>query len=1350
MSDYYMGIDIGTNSVGWAVTDEEYNILKFKGKRMWGIRLFESADTAEERRVKRANRRRLARRKKRIELLQELFAEEIYKVDNTFFIRLNESRLHIEDKTTEWKYPLFKDDNYNDVHFHSEYPTIYHLREDLIRNTSQHDIRMVYLACHHILKNRGHFLIDGDIGEAKNLKNICENFEALFNDISEYELRIDDISLLESTLSDKKKANSVKAKEIAAAFIFSNCEDKYDEKICKAICDNICKLLVGNKGDLKKIFNSDLEDIDVTSFKFSESKFEDEIMPQIESLYPDEAHALSGLKAIYDWSILVEILAGEEYLSTAKVRDYEKHGRNLKLLKGIIRKYCTKEQYREFFNDINGKSNYGNYIGSITKNGMKYSMKKTSEEDFYKNLSAILKSIQPEISDAELVEEMMLEAENHTLLPLLRTKDNGVIPNQIHVHELSEILNNAEKYLPFLNDSDEDGITVKEKIMSLASFRIPYYVGPLSKRHADEGSNTWVVRKNEGRIYPWNFREMVDLEKSNEAFIRRMTNKCTYLIGEDVLPKNSLLYSKFMVLNELNNLKIRGNGICVELKQNIYNDLFCKRAKVKGNILLNYLKRFDSELELEDLSGFDKDFKASLTSYLDFEKKVLGDRIDDVKYTNIVENIIKWRTIYGDDTKMLKAVIQKEYPQTFDAEQIKAIGRFSYSGWGNFSERFLTGIEGTDLETGECFTIMDALWNTNCNLMQLLSKRFTFREQIDLINAENEGKIERITYDITVKDLITSPANKRAIWQTLQITEEIKKIMKREPKRIFIEMARGNENEKNRTKSRKDKLIELYQACKDDTRDWLKEINERDERDFNSKKLYLYYLQRGRCMYTENEIDVELLMSGNLKWDIDHIYPRSKIKDDSIDNMVLVEKDENSRKDNELLSADIRKRMRGTWKSLYDQGFMSKKKYDRLTRTNDFTDEELAGFIERQIVETRQSTKAVADLLKRIYETSEVVYVKAGLVSDFRHDNKIVKSRLVNDYHHAKDAYLNIVVGDVYNAKFTSNPLKWIKNNRDTNYSIKKVFDYDIKRGNKIVWHGRRNNNESIARVKKNVERNDILYTEYTYCEKGQLFDETIYPKGNESMIPIKKELDTSKYGGYKSAKTSAFALIEFDGKKGVRQKHIVDIPIYIANMAVKDNNVIVTYLESKDEYNNVEVKRYPIKKNACISVNGYLMRIRGGKVRDILFKNAVQLILNKENYITIKKIESYINTGMTYEPTAKYDGFTSTDLDRIYDELSFKLSSTIYKNRPANQVIVLEKGRNIFVNLENISDKVKIIKEVLTMLRCDAATTANLQSIGGTSSAGRMSINKNTVGKSELILINQSVTGLFETREKL
>ena len=75
--DYYIGLDLGTSSVGWAVTDLNYNILKFNQKAMWGVRLFEEGKTAEERRVARSARRRLTRRNQRIKLLQELFAEEI-------------------------------------------------------------------------------------------------------------------------------------------------------------------------------------------------------------------------------------------------------------------------------------------------------------------------------------------------------------------------------------------------------------------------------------------------------------------------------------------------------------------------------------------------------------------------------------------------------------------------------------------------------------------------------------------------------------------------------------------------------------------------------------------------------------------------------------------------------------------------------------------------------------------------------------------------------------------------------------------------------------------------------------------------------------------------------------------------------------------------------------------------------------------------------------------------------------------------------------------------------------------------------------------------------------------------
>ena len=48
--DYYIGLDCGTESVGFAVTDTSYKVLKFNGKSMWGSHLFDEAQTAAERR----------------------------------------------------------------------------------------------------------------------------------------------------------------------------------------------------------------------------------------------------------------------------------------------------------------------------------------------------------------------------------------------------------------------------------------------------------------------------------------------------------------------------------------------------------------------------------------------------------------------------------------------------------------------------------------------------------------------------------------------------------------------------------------------------------------------------------------------------------------------------------------------------------------------------------------------------------------------------------------------------------------------------------------------------------------------------------------------------------------------------------------------------------------------------------------------------------------------------------------------------------------------------------------------------------------------------------------------------
>ena len=70
---YNIGLDIGTSSVGYAMTDEKGRLLRFHKRPTYGSVLFEEAQTAKERRQKRSARRRLARRRKRLKTISKQF-----------------------------------------------------------------------------------------------------------------------------------------------------------------------------------------------------------------------------------------------------------------------------------------------------------------------------------------------------------------------------------------------------------------------------------------------------------------------------------------------------------------------------------------------------------------------------------------------------------------------------------------------------------------------------------------------------------------------------------------------------------------------------------------------------------------------------------------------------------------------------------------------------------------------------------------------------------------------------------------------------------------------------------------------------------------------------------------------------------------------------------------------------------------------------------------------------------------------------------------------------------------------------------------------------------------------------
>lgn len=1364
--DYYIGLDMGDASVGWAVTDTNYNILKFNGKALWGIRLFDSANTAASTRVFRSGRRRIDRTTWRLKMLQELFAEEIAKVDPGFFMRLEDSRLQLDDKREKAVYNLFVDKSYTDKEFYQQYPTMYHLRYALATQKGPFDVRLLYLAVQHIAKHRGHFLFDNLDASKVN------DFNAVFSEVENYvrdEMGIEDwscqnIDELAKVLCDVNLGRTTKQKAMQSLLPAQTKQQKA-----------IIQLFSGGKAKLAELFvDEELDECEKKSVSFQDDDL-NEFEPVLTAALGERYEGLLRFKAIYDWSLLAKILHldtskkdedEQHLLSECKVQVYEDHKRDLAVLKSMLKgKPLCNKIFRQY-----GDISYEKYAKGI---------KGRNQIDFCKDLKKQLegiaeyKKIMQEITsidDAKTEEERLLfRITNGFAFPKQTTKDNGIIPIQVHLAELKCILDNAEGYLPFLGETDNNGLSVREKIEQIVKFRIPYYVGPLAgTRMSREQGRCWVVRKHE-KIYPWNFTEIVNLEESAEKFITNMTAKCTYLVGEDVLPKESLLYSEFMVRNAINNITVDGERLPVDVLEKIFKQLFlAKTSKVTKKTLERFFRQ--ENISFQNIGGIDDKINASMKSYNDF-RRIFGEDYIQL-HRDEIENIIRWITLFCDEKKMLVTKIKNTYPQISD-DEIKAIKKLKYKDWGRLSATLLnsSAIAYEDKAFGELVTIISALRHTNKNFMELLSSYcyYDFIGKIKEFNGSRQSSNGKLTYK-DVEELYVSPSVKRSIWQTLTILEEIKKIMGCEPKRIFIEMARSKEESK-RTDSRLKKLQDLYKKCREENIDFMPrkdefnalktQLSSKKEEDLRSDKLYLYYTQMGRCMYTGERIELASLYDNNL-YDIDHIYPRSKTKDDSLSNRVLVKKQVNAAKtDTYPLDAAIRTKMHSFWKLLYDKGFIDERKYERLTRSTQLRDEELAGFISRQLVETRQSTKAVAAILKTAYQNSEVVYVKAGNVSDFRQQFKFVKCREVNDLHHAKDAYLNIVVGNCYHVKFTANPLNFITKNQDNRrYSLKPeiFYKFSIKRDGEIAWLG--GEDGTMATVARTMHKNNILFTRQAVEGKGELFDQQPL-KAKGGQLPLKAGLSIEKYGGYNSLTTAYFAVVKSEGKKGAVQLSIEAIPLVYA----KQGEIAVQkYLTEVVQLCKPEIKIPKIKKYSLFKINGFPMHISGRTVKQLLFYGAGQLCIADDVADYLKKALKYETDIAEKEKTLAdqnaddihkqkaqkgldfYEqkwGISGAVNVQLYDMFIAKSANNLYKNRPASQTITLKEKREHFVKL-TLSKQIHIIKEILNLFKC-ASASADFKLIDKGTSCGTLKISNNITKLKECILINQSPTGVFE-----
>lgn len=1254
--DYTIGLDIGTNSVGFVAIDKKMKVLQYNGRFAFGTHEFVGAETAENTRLKRGARRRYNRRKKRIQLLQEQFSSQM---EQQSFFSPKDSQ-HFWRNVNDFENRTLSEIVAKLRLKQANYPTIYHLRNQLVTSNQKADLRLIYLAIHNLVKFRGHFLQQGEWGTSSNAQTIATQLEDLlvyYNEAhfnNELALTAINYSELEEIMKKQNLSRKERLEEV-------------QKIINQKELDELFKLLIGLSSKLEKLFpkSGDLESKSKKGFSF----LKQEVLDITELLTDSEQEFFELVVPLYQDIQMYDLLKGTKHVAAAKVEAFKQYAKDLDEIQSIFNEYLGESAYRSFF--LTSKTVMRTYRNKPNKDNFedlsyfdRFLLSAKFEEDFFdelkKQLTIAYEPIQDTV-DGLVIKNILDRITEETFLKKLKSKQNAAIPYQNNLYEATEILKNQQAHYNFIDDA------FIARIKQIISFRIPYYIGPLTKTNEEKFG--WVVRNNnQAPITPFNFDEIVNKSESAERFIRRMTNKCTYLQAEDVVAKSSLLYEEYEVLNELNVIQIRQETdeknadfrLSVEEKKWVIDNVFLKMKTVKLKRLLTELKkspfdRFKTDQELH-IYGTQKEeqFATSLSSHIDM-MKIFGSDLETNR--RMIEEIIEWLTIF-EEREIFKIKMNEKYPHV-EAEKIEKLIRFKPTGWGRLSAKFLDEMPIVNYKDGEITTVINHLRETNHNVMELMANT-DLKEQIVKVQAKNKQQIKKIHY-ADVAELPGSPALKRGIWHAIKIVEELTNIFG-EPSNIVLEVARSDD-QKKRTTSRESLLKEYEKNAKADKENEIAAfLKEQNKQNLNKERVWLYLIQEGKCLYTGEKLEINQLHL----YEVDHILPRNFVKDNSLSNKALVKKSSNQDKKGDktplqVIPREKQAHMKMVWRKLLKIGMMDRKKYESLMKPF-FTNADKEGFIARQLVETRQIIKNVQVLLEERFDNTAIHAVKAGIISKFRQSLVLPKVRDLNNKHHAMDA--------LYSASF----IQMILNEYGYNFlefTMEKQALYD-------KWNrGAQSNNEFFlfdkmrkltfeSNISKKAMNSNEYYREvfeklaWNTTKQKRFGDESFYNETIDSpnLEDPKYESEKNKIGVHSGMKKRSSWVVSYTevNKKGTKKNlvKVIDIQTIDYQQAKQQG------LSNQQLAENIVRK---ISKNTVVQVQivyelqNYQKVLENGE--PYYFMSSKERHVGKQFELSLKTLEK-INEVYLKE-REKAEASTSVELKELFTEVK----ESFYKQYP-------------------------------------------------------------------------------------
>ncbi|PTJ38383.1 type II CRISPR RNA-guided endonuclease Cas9, partial [Staphylococcus simulans] len=535
------------------------------------------------------------------------------------------------------------------------------------------------------------------------------------------------------------------------------------------------------------------------------------------------------------------------------------------------------------------------------------------------------------------------------------------------------------------------------------------------------------------------------------------------------------------------------------------------------------------------------------------------------------------------------------------------------------------------------------------------------------------------------------------------------------PEKIIIEFATEDQAKGKRQKSRSelwDDLVKKNNLKRNKEFEGLfEELKAYPDLDFSNPKLWLYIHQNGKCMYTKKPIDLERLMSdtNNQLYEIDHILPRTFVKDDSINNKVLVIQSANQKKSGDKMPLEIFDNhvLVPFWKMLYENDLISSSKLSKLMK-KEFNDLDKEGFIQRQLVETRQIISHVSDFLTEEYPSTTVVPMKANVVSELRRKFDIPKIRQLNDWHHAVDAYLNGFVYQAarvfypkvnlfeFNFKWEKVREKWRQLGEFTENNKKREFFLFKRMENYVNEYGE----GMISKLIFDLDNFKFNYSRKVESTESAFYKQSAFsPKNTTAQY----DSDKNKTAIYKEMKNKRGIVVSYTYVK--KDQELIGYGVFnetvfeYVNNADVDMNTRALKIVRK-AFPKLDIKKaqylFSINKGDALLVNGH----------PFLFVSAYERINGKQLEFDIamqrkiKQALSPYNNMTEQEKVEFYNQFAEKVIEEFRNSIGLQS-----RDRKVNLI------KNLFNNTEKSNDSMtQSILEVLKMTKVSAERSKELK----------------------------------------